>query len=307
MEDEEEMKNVQDEPAKSDELFEMLDKSSRDGFNLEFKKAFSIASELSNSEDDAKGVKRNSPNPQKTSNRPLKLQKLDVEEAANVDEGIVQEQRTAAVTKEETKPPKEETNSPPVFRVISYRDALLGPALAKDAKNENTETHVEPQTTLQQETLSETSSVTDNSDIEARESEHADDSDLGEEGTEESHQGSVDGSPNPKENPKQESRGRTTERESNEIRLAQRDKQIRIGKNTPEYTTYKEATANLPKEKKRIHTPDKYQIISKRCWDGQVIKWRKALHRFYETLHPTEEQPQSPASESNQLISEKAI
>jgi len=299
MEEEEEAKVEKEQ--KPDELFEMMDKSSRDGFNLDFKKAFSLGAEnsqSSNGDDDSKGVKRIS---QKISNRPLKLQKLDTEEQEKSDS---LEPRIAVVTKEEQKAKKEEKTPPSVFRAISYRDALIGSTAEKDAKSENILTASEKAPLQQVETHSETSSITDNSDIEGRE--HVDDSDLGtegEEGTEdskESHQGSLEGSPNSKqETSKGELRGRrTNERETNEIRLAQRDKQLRIGKNTPEYKAYKESSAELPKDRKRIHTPDKYQIISKRGWEGQVAKWRKNLHRFYEdSIVPNEEQPQAAAEE----------
>lgn len=36
------------------------------------------------------------------------------------------------------------------------------------------------------------------------------------------------------------------------------------------------------KDRKRDdpRTPDKYQVCSKRSWDGQISKWRRLLHRF---------------------------
>jgi len=79
----------------------------------------------------------------------------------------------------------------------------------------------------------------------------------------------------------EEHRGRSSERETNESRLAQREKQIRIGKNTEAYKRYSQITAaQSPLSKRRLKTPDKYQICSKRSWDGQIIKWRKSLHKY---------------------------
>ncbi|KXZ46369.1 hypothetical protein GPECTOR_44g46 [Gonium pectorale] len=68
-------------------------------------------------------------------------------------------------------------------------------------------------------------------------------------------------------------------------RLAQRQKQIDYGKNTIGYQRYLE---QVPKNKRRKKgeiwldpvTPDIHQEISKRCFDGQVKVWRRALHKY---------------------------
>ena len=77
---------------------------------------------------------------------------------------------------------------------------------------------------------------------------------------------------------------------SPEHRLAQRQKQIDIGKNTPEYLYYLHLH---PKHRRKKHTgaaehpvtPDKYQEISKRNWEGQVKAWRRRLHAFDPPQH----------------------
>jgi len=63
-------------------------------------------------------------------------------------------------------------------------------------------------------------------------------------------------------------------------RLESRQKQIDIGKNTPGYKNY---IHSVKKEKRKYydpHTPDKYQICSKRSWDGQIRVWRRLLHLY---------------------------
>ena len=71
------------------------------------------------------------------------------------------------------------------------------------------------------------------------------------------------------------------ERETCPNKLASRQKQIDYGKNTTGYCLY---TAQVPKNhrKRGDHpwTPNKFQMCSKRSWDGQVRKWRRALHKF---------------------------
>jgi histone RNA hairpin-binding protein len=63
-------------------------------------------------------------------------------------------------------------------------------------------------------------------------------------------------------------------------RLDSRQKQIDIGKNTPGYKNYLQL---IKKEKRKYydpHTPDKYQVCSKRSWDGQIRVWRRLLHLY---------------------------
>lgn len=72
------------------------------------------------------------------------------------------------------------------------------------------------------------------------------------------------------------------ERETCSKKLASRQKQIEYGKNTTGYSLY---TSQVPRNQRKRGgdhpwTPNKFQICSKRSWDGQVRKWRRALHKF---------------------------
>ncbi|XP_003383973.1 PREDICTED: histone RNA hairpin-binding protein-like [Amphimedon queenslandica] len=83
-------------------------------------------------------------------------------------------------------------------------------------------------------------------------------------------------------------------------RLAQRQKQIEMGKNTIGYESY---IATLPKASRRHSdpwTPDKYKKCSTRAWQGQYRLWRKSLHRWDPPSAST-----VPAT-SNQFTSEDA-
>ncbi|GLI71725.1 hypothetical protein VaNZ11_017031 [Volvox africanus] len=81
-------------------------------------------------------------------------------------------------------------------------------------------------------------------------------------------------------------------------RLAQRQKQIDYGKNTIGYQRYLQ---QVPKDRRRRKgeqwldpvTPDIHQNISKRCFDGQIKVWRRALHKYD---HQEEEQHVRPLS-----------
>ncbi|KAF2070220.1 hypothetical protein CYY_008466 [Polysphondylium violaceum] len=69
-------------------------------------------------------------------------------------------------------------------------------------------------------------------------------------------------------------------READPKRLAARQRQIDIGKMTVGYKNFIE---QVPKSKRKPtdpKTPNKYQICSKRSWDGQVRKWRRLLHQY---------------------------
>lgn len=77
-------------------------------------------------------------------------------------------------------------------------------------------------------------------------------------------------------------RTRKIGKETDEHRIKQRDKQLQLGKKSEGYTRY---TNLIPKWKRQDQdpvTPDKYQICSKRSWDGQMSKWRRLLHAYDE-------------------------
>jgi len=68
--------------------------------------------------------------------------------------------------------------------------------------------------------------------------------------------------------------------EMNERRLETRQKQIDIGKNTPGYQNYLKLVPRSQRKRGNPQTPHKYQVCSKRSWDGQIRKWRRLLHKF---------------------------
>ncbi|ETW09858.1 hypothetical protein H310_00311, partial [Aphanomyces invadans] len=71
------------------------------------------------------------------------------------------------------------------------------------------------------------------------------------------------------------------QRETDERKLAQRQKQIDFGKNTIGYDRYLQS---VPKTSRQfgVHpsTPDKYAVASKRAWDGRIQAWRRHLHLY---------------------------
>jgi hypothetical protein len=68
--------------------------------------------------------------------------------------------------------------------------------------------------------------------------------------------------------------------ESDDKRLQTRQKQIDIGKNTPEYINYTSLISKEQRKRGNPLTPNKYQVCSKRSWDGQVRKWRRMIHKY---------------------------
>eukprot|EP01116_Phalansterium_solitarium_P023958 TRINITY_DN8638_c0_g1_i1.p1 TRINITY_DN8638_c0_g1~~TRINITY_DN8638_c0_g1_i1.p1 ORF type:complete len:500 (+),score=125.91 TRINITY_DN8638_c0_g1_i1:119-1618(+) len=69
-------------------------------------------------------------------------------------------------------------------------------------------------------------------------------------------------------------------RETNEQRLAQREKQLSYGKLTVGYKRYIEMVPIHRRKRGDPMTPDKTQVCSKRSWDGQLCKWRRQLHSY---------------------------
>jgi len=69
-------------------------------------------------------------------------------------------------------------------------------------------------------------------------------------------------------------------KESDERRLAARQKQLDIGMNTDGYRRYMSSTSTENRTKVHPRIPDIHQVCSKRSWDGQVRKWRRQLHDY---------------------------
>jgi len=73
--------------------------------------------------------------------------------------------------------------------------------------------------------------------------------------------------------------------ETDAHRLAQRQKQIDIGKNTPEYKAYAQWRDDPEREVPVIAVPYKFTKRSKRSWDGIVREWRRRLHTWYDEYY----------------------
>eukprot|EP00026_Physarum_polycephalum_P005665 Phypoly_transcript_05700.p1 GENE.Phypoly_transcript_05700~~Phypoly_transcript_05700.p1 ORF type:complete len:472 (+),score=142.77 Phypoly_transcript_05700:192-1607(+) len=82
-------------------------------------------------------------------------------------------------------------------------------------------------------------------------------------------------------------------KETDARRLAQRQKQIEYGKATLGYKDYTKLIAKSKRKREDPKTPNKYQVCSKRSWDGQIRKWRRMLH-FYDPADMKEAQGANP-------------
>ena len=81
---------------------------------------------------------------------------------------------------------------------------------------------------------------------------------------------------------KRQGQKKVQEFESDAHRLAQRAKQIMYGENTPGYAHFMKALELYPELFKGCIPvkPAVMQKCSKRSWDGQIRKWRRALHMY---------------------------
>lgn len=66
--------------------------------------------------------------------------------------------------------------------------------------------------------------------------------------------------------------------EKDERKLATRQRQIDIGKNTVGYQKYLEDIKRLDRTKEHPWTPNKYNVCSTRSWQGMMRIWRRKLH-----------------------------
>ena len=73
--------------------------------------------------------------------------------------------------------------------------------------------------------------------------------------------------------------GEALNKEADPHKLAQRLKQLAIGKATPEYKLYTEQVHPEARAPQDPVTPDHTGIMSKSEWDSRVKKWRRQLHK----------------------------
>jgi len=86
--------------------------------------------------------------------------------------------------------------------------------------------------------------------------------------------------------------------EDNERRLAQRQRQIELGKATVGYQSYVAQVASDQRPPNAPRTPDKQLKTSKRSWDASVRRWRRQLH-IYDPDYDVNAQKDSETSVSS--------
>lgn len=72
------------------------------------------------------------------------------------------------------------------------------------------------------------------------------------------------------------------DRETDQAKIQQRLKQIGFGKNTVGYDNYIRAVPESKRKGYAEHprTPDAYEKVSKRMFDGRIKAWRRAIHKW---------------------------
>jgi len=70
------------------------------------------------------------------------------------------------------------------------------------------------------------------------------------------------------------------DRETDPQRLKTRQKAIDYGKNTIGYDNYVRMVPKHKRSRGDPQTPDKYQKVSKRMFDGLIKSWRRKLHKW---------------------------
>jgi len=82
------------------------------------------------------------------------------------------------------------------------------------------------------------------------------------------------------------------EKETDEVVIARRQKQIDYGKVSVDYNDYVAAIPVSARQKAHPTTPDKYQKCSRRSFDQQIKIWKRKIHHWQ---NPAEADKDSPA------------
>jgi len=90
------------------------------------------------------------------------------------------------------------------------------------------------------------------------------------------------------------------EMETDPVVLERRTKDIQLGKNTQDYMKYRSQTAKESRLPSMPQTPNKYQKISRRRWDGIIKSWKLRIHRVVGSAPVKIEPTTSIAAESLQ-------
>ncbi len=98
-----------------------------------------------------------------------------------------------------------------------------------------------------------------------------------------------------------------SERETCPTKLASRQKQIDFGKNTQGYERYCAIVPRSGRKRSDPWTPNKNQLCSKRSWDGQIRKWRRALHKFDPNEPTIEAQDEDEAEDQNVVMNQDGM
>jgi Histone RNA hairpin-binding protein RNA-binding domain len=86
-------------------------------------------------------------------------------------------------------------------------------------------------------------------------------------------------------------------------RIAQRLKQIALGKNTLSYDAFVQAVPREERLREHPATPVVQQITSKRGFDGQVKRWRRMLFEFKEEQDRKDEKTRAAAASAARALS----
>lgn len=70
--------------------------------------------------------------------------------------------------------------------------------------------------------------------------------------------------------------------------LERRNRDITYGKSTENYMVYRDKIPREDRSRSMPRTPDKYQKMSRRRWDGQIKSWKLNIHKLVNDLDDAE-------------------